>query len=288
MGARNNEERTGALNVPTDLPMPDLLKQENQPVSFQMPAPTEFVDLPSQGKFYPEGHPLAGQDSLEIRFMTAKDEDILTSQALLRKGIALDRFLQNIVLDKRVKVNDMLVCDKNALVIRARVTGYGPQYQTKVTCHACGTSQDHEFDLEDAKVVTAEDLLEQGVEINEQGLIQIQLPRTGATVLVRMLTGKEENQLISKSNIRNKNTEKVSSLLTNQLKMIITSINGNTNQHFIDNFVDSMPAMDSRFLRKEYAKSIPMVDLTQPFACSTCFYEKDMEVPFTSDFFWPK
>ena len=220
--------------------------------------------------------------------MTAKDEDNLTSQALLRKGVALDRFLQNIVIDKRVKVDDLLVCDKNALVVRARVTGYGPQYQTKISCPACGTSQDHEFDLDEAKVVTADDLATDDVYMNEKGHISFQLPRTNVNVVVRMMTGKDENQLIKKSNVRNKNSEKVSTLLTNQLKTIIVSANENTDQFFINDFVDNMPAMDSRFLRKEYAKNIPSIDMTQWFTCSTCFYEKDMEVPFTSDFFWPK
>jgi len=287
MGARNNEERLGSPNVPVDLPIPELQSDNKQQPAFQMPAPTEFVELPSQGKFYPDGHPLQGRDSLEIRFMTAKDEDILTSQALLRKGVALDRFLQNIILDKSIKVNDLLVCDKNALVVRARVTGYGPIYQTNVSCPACGSTQEHTFDLDEAKVVTADDMISGGAELNDDGTVNIELPRTKAAVVARILTGNDENRLVKSSNVRNKNTNKVSSLLTNQLKTIIVSVNGDTNKAFINDFVDNMPAMDSRFLRKEYAKNIPLVDLTQEFSCETCFYEKDMEVPFTTDFFWP-
>jgi len=287
MGARNNEERLGSPNVPADIPVPELMNEQTQASAFQMPRPTEFVELPSQGKFYPEDHPLYGQESLEIRFMTAKDEDILTSQSLLRKGLALDRFLQNIIIDKKVKVNDLLVCDKNALVVKARITGYGPLYQTKISCPACGTSQDHEFNLDDVKVVTADDIVEQGASLDENGHITLQLPRTNATVALRLLTGKDENQLVKNSNVRNKNTEKVSNLLTNQLKTLLISVNGNTDRRFINEFVDNMPAMDSRFLRKEYAKNTPTVDMTQPFACQECFYDQDMEVPFTTDFFWP-
>jgi hypothetical protein len=287
MGARNNEERLGSPNVPADIPVPELLNQENQQSAFHMPAPTEFVDLPSQGKFYPEDHPLHGKESLEIRFMTAKDEDILTSQALLRKGLALDRFLQNIIIDKKVKVNDLLVCDKNALVVKARITGYGPLYQTKISCPACGTSQEYEFNLDEVQTVTADDIVAQGANLDGNGHVTLQLPKTNATVTLRMLTGKDENQLVKSSNVRNRNTDKVSSLLTNQLKTLMVSVNGNADRRFINNFVDNMPAMDSRFLRKEYAKNTPIVDMTQLFACEECFYEKDMEVPFTTDFFWP-
>ncbi len=105
MARRNNEDRIGAPQVPADLPMPDLVEQQGQTGNqFSYPAPTEFVDLPSQGKFYPPAHALHGRDTLEIRFMTAKDEDILTSPALLRKGLALDRFLQNVILIKLSKL----------------------------------------------------------------------------------------------------------------------------------------------------------------------------------------
>ena len=287
MGARNNEDRLASPNVTADIPIPELYKQENQQAAFHVPNPTEFVELPSQGKFYPEDHPLYGQESLEIRFMTAKDEDILTSQALLRKGLALDRFLQNIIIDKKVKVNDLLVCDKNALVVKARITGYGASYQTKISCPACGTAQEYEFDLDEAKIITADNLVERGVNLNSEGHLVLLLPRTNVTVSLRMLTGKDENQLVKNSNVKNKSVDKVSNLLTNQLKTLIVSANGNTDRMFINNFVDNMPAMDSRFLRKEYAKSTPMIDLTQLFGCSECYFEKDMEVPFTSDFFWP-
>ena len=287
MARRNNEDRIGAPQVPADLPMPDLVEQQGQTSNqFSYPAPTEFVDLPSQGKFYPSTHPLHGRDTLEIRFMTAKDEDILTSPALLRKGLALDRFLQNVIIDKAVKVNDLLVCDKNALVVRSRVTGYGADYQTKVACPACGSTSEHNFNLDEGKIITADDLIAQGVQINEQGLIQIELPRTGATVMTRMLTGHDEARLVNKKGSPNQMVPP--NFLTNQLKAIIVSVDGNEDRGFINSFVDSLPALDSRHLRKEYAKSTPSVDLTQFFSCPSCFFEEEMEVPFTSDFFWPK
>ena len=157
--SRNNEERIGVKNVDADLPLvPEVIQEEdlpneeqqepkpnNLPLSFT--APTEIVDLPSGGRYYDSDHPLFGVDSLEIRFMTAKDEDILTSKTLLKKGLAIDRLLQNIMIDRRIKPNDLLLGDKNALVIAARITGFGEDYQTRVMCPVCGDSSDSSFDL---------------------------------------------------------------------------------------------------------------------------------------------
>jgi hypothetical protein len=88
---------------------------------FSFVVPTEFIDLPSEGKFYPEGHPLHGQTTLEIKQMTAKEEDLLTSRALLKKGIALDRLLSSVIVNKSIDPNSLLVGDRNAILIATRV-----------------------------------------------------------------------------------------------------------------------------------------------------------------------
>jgi hypothetical protein len=118
---RNNDERTGAKSAP-DAPSVVLNKQAAETFNFSVP--TEFVDMPSKGKYYPKEHPFHNKESVEIKFMTAKEEDILTSRALLKKGIAIDRMLQSILMEN-VDVDSLLVGDKNALVVAARITGYG-------------------------------------------------------------------------------------------------------------------------------------------------------------------
>ena len=110
-------------------------------------APTEFVALPSKGTVYKEFHPLHNQETIEIRYMTAKDEDILSSRTLLKKGIAVERFMQNIIVDKKIKVEDMVVGDRNAVLIAARVSGYGSDYSTSLTCPNCNTKSEFTFDL---------------------------------------------------------------------------------------------------------------------------------------------
>jgi hypothetical protein len=288
MTIRNNEERLGVDNAGSSPPIPEVVQQAQQEEApFVFPTPTEFVDLPSQGKFYPPGHVLHNVESLEIRFMTAKDEDILTSQALLRKGIALDRFLQNVLVDKTIKLDDLLTGDKNALIVKSRITGYGPEYQTTVSCPACGAKQEYEFDLEESNLITAEDLLNNGVNIQSDGTILFELPVTKASVCIKMMNGRDEKELARKQSL-NKKVKLQDTSLTDQLKMLIISVNGRTERRLIDQFVDNLPAKDSRFLRVSYAKSLPTMDLTQEFACTECDHAQEMEVPFTTDFFWPR
>ena len=283
MSVRNNQERIGAKpSVPSPVNNLDLTQQQ----SFSFPKPTEFVDLPSQGRFYSEDHPLYQQESIEIRFMTAKDEDTLSSQALIRKGVALDRFLQDIIVDKRVKVSDLVLCDKNAIIIKARITGYGEDYLTQVTCPECTTRSKYSFNLGDLPTITASDIEEAGYAIEEDGTYDIVLPKTQVTVKVRILTGRDEARLIQFAKRTKKND--VDRTLTNQLKLLIVSINGDDNKPTINHFVDTMPAVDSRFLRSHYATRLPKIDMRQEFECPECGSLTELEVPLSVDFFWPR
>ena len=146
--ARNNRDRTGSKATDDSPPIPKVLeKTTDSETSFSFVSPTEFVELPSKGLFYPEGHSLHGIDTVEIRYMTAKDEDILTSKALLRKGVAIDRLLKNVIVDSGVRIDDLLIGDKNAILVATRITGYGPEYNTKVGCVACGEVTEFNFML---------------------------------------------------------------------------------------------------------------------------------------------
>lgn len=297
MGIRNNEDRTGERRIQAADPVPALAAQEEPSAkkTLDFTCPTEYVDLPSQGKFYAEGHPLHGEDSVEIRFMTAKDEDILTSKSLLKKGVAIDRFLQNIIVDPKVKVQDLLVGDKNALVVASRITGYGADYQTKVTCPACGTSQDFEFDLDQSTTsrggleTLSEHLpaIAEKVVATEDNTWTVECPKSKVTVELQLMNGHHE-KFLAKSAAMKKKQKLPETILTDQLRQTIISVNGSAEARNINKFIDVMPAMDSRFLRSVYEKLMPNVDLTQHFDCHSCGFEQEMEVPFTTDFFWPK
>jgi hypothetical protein len=233
--------------------------------------------------------------------MTAKDEDILTSRALLKKGVAINRFLQNSIVDKRVKVEGLLTGDKNAILVAARISGYGSEYKTKTQCPACSTTQEYEFTLEngvatgfDTEYFDSEEH-KNLVSKNEDLTFNITLPKSEVVVTVRMLNGHDEAQMaksMQKAQKSAKNTRKEllghDTQMTDQMRTYITAVNGSTLMQHIYGFVNAMPASDSRFLRSAYAALMPNYDLRQHFACEACGYEQDMEVPFTADFFWPK
>jgi hypothetical protein len=302
MAIRNNEDRTGERKItaadPTAAVAAASGNTEEAPpagMSLDFSCPTEFVELPSRGLFYPEEHPLHGQEHIEIRFMTAKDEDILTSKSLLKKGVAIDRFLQNIIVDNKIKVADLLIGDKNALVVASRITGYGSDYKTKVTCPACGTSQDNEFDLEHSSInhggldAIAENSPEtaENIKETENNTWIVQCPKSKVYAELQLLTGHHE-KFLAKAAAMKKKQKLPETSLTDQLRQTIVSVNGNSEKVNINKFIDVMPALDSRFLRTVYEKLMPNIDLTQGFECHSCGFEQEMEVPFTTDFFWPK
>ena len=284
--SRNRERVGGTKQTHADPPVPPVAEAaQESPFSFVVP--TEFVELPSGGRFYAEGHPLHGESTIEIKQMTAKEEDILTSRSLLKKGIALDRVLRNVIIDKRIDVNSLLIGDKNAIVIATRVSGYGNEYTTNVTCPACGANQNFTFDLNECEAKdTTDEALDAGVVDNEDGTFNVALPRTGIDVTFSLMTGREEKRLL-KSMEGAKRKKEGESNITQQLKTIIKEVNGDDDPKLISYVVDNLPSLDSRYLRHAYKATNPDLDLVQEFECADCGHEQDMEVPLTADFFWP-
>ena len=253
---------------------------------FSFVTPTEFVELPSKGRFYEEGSSLAGLESIEIRHMTAKEEDLLTSESLLRKGVALDRMLQALLVNQSLDLDDFLIGDKNALIIASRISGFGPVYVTRVTCPACANVNEAEFDLESLSLRLVEDLPEE-VEETVEGTFKFTLPTTQVELEVRLLTTRLEKQL-STSTERKKKMNLPDSRSTDLLKTVIVSINGVTDTSMINRFVELMPALDSRHMRRVYERIKPDVDLDHEFTCESCSYGGKVVMPLTAEFFWPR
>ena len=280
-----NKGRVGDIaQKPEDTNPPPQVLQQQENSGFSFVVPTEFVDLPSQGRYYPEGHPLHNQDSIEIKQMTAKEEDMLTSRTLLKKGIALDRVVQSLIVDKTINVDSLLIGDKNALIIATRVSGYGNEYKTKVTCPACATTDEYNFDLNDSVVYRGEDMHILSITDNQDGTFDVVLPKLKTNVTFRLLIGADEKNLLTNKASRNVGFEK---LITTQLSKILLAINGDDSRDTIEYVVDNMPSIDSRHLRACYRAAAPNIDLTQTFVCEECGHDEEMEVPLTADFFWP-
>jgi len=257
-------------------------------LSFVMP--TEFVELPSRGKFYTKDHPLHNKDVVEIRFMTAKHEDILTSPTLLRKGIAVDRLIEDLIIDREYDIDSLLIGDKNAITIAARSTGYGPKYSVNMSCPSCSVTQIQEFDLQELKnsFPEEEDLKDLNIVSTERGTFMVTLPVTGVEVELKLLTGKDDKDLENYKKMLKKHAGDDTGIgLSDQLKQMIVAANGETDRSILEQFVDRMPAMDSKFIRINYAAVMPNVNMKQDFKCKSCGYEEEVDVPLTAEFFWP-
>ena len=290
MSIRNNEDRFSAPQPDTDPPIDILEEEPTGPNPFSFVVPTEFVDLPSRGEFYSSTHPLHRQETIEIKYMTAKEEDILTSQSLLEKGLALDRLMANLIIDKRIKPDGLLSGDRNAILIAARKSGYGTDYTTKVTCPSCAEVDTHHYNLDEAVVSLVpeeEELTQLRVARTDKGHFTVELERNPVTVEFRLLTGREETYLLR--NVEKRKKKKLDQqLITDQLKLMIVSINGYTEKELLHKFVDTMTLVDAKLLRTAAQKVTPNIELRKEFVCDQCGHEDEIEFPFTTDFFWPQ
>lgn len=272
---RNNEERLGTKD---DQSSPSTLS----PLEFV--SPTSFVKLPSEGLYYPEGHPLHNQETIEIKEMTAKEEDILTSRALLEQGVAIDRLLESLVIDKTIKVGSLLAGDRNAIMVQARIGAYGPSYKVAINCPACGEQNKHEFDLGEIKAIKTE--LHEAAERLPNNNVMVKLSN-GWEVECKMLDGRDEKMMVKESE-RKKKKKIPESPLTDMLNLIVVSVSGHRDAETIRKAVAFMPAKDTRLLREAYQTAIPNVDMSQAFECRSCGHSEDMEIPLSAEFFWPK
>ena len=284
--SRNNQDRMGPKTVNSDPPFPAMMG-DSKPQPLQFVVPTEFVELPTKGLFYSEGHPFYNTAEIEIKFMTAKEEDILTDKTLLKKGLALDRLIKSLLVDKSVNPDSLFVGDKNAILIGARKSGYGAQYDTKVICPVCFAHGRHEFNLDEAQIINNGNLENDEVVKTESGTIIFSTPKMGVEVECRMLTGQDEKKMLAQQKNNKKNNLPERSLTT-QLKTIIASVDGNSDRSYINSFVEACTAMDSRYIRTVYQTSIPSIQLREEYVCGECDASTTIDVPFTTDFFWPQ
>ena len=255
--------------------------EANEASAFRVP--TEFVPLPSFGLVYPPNSPLHNLKEIEVRYMTAIDEDILTSRSLLRSGKAIDAVLKNCILDARINPEELLSGDKNALITFLRVSGYGPEYKVEIDCPSCEETSKYEFDLSQLEMKTLD------VEPIEQGenRFHIQLP-TGTHIEFKFLNSAEEKEISdAQDRIKRSTNSPVDRNVTTRLKNTIISIDGNTDPSLINQYVDTLNVRDSRALRKYMEDNTPDIDMNQEFNCPHCGHRGEVDVPISVGFFWP-
>ena len=243
--------------------------------------PTEVVELPSKGYFYPKDSPLAS-GKVEMKYMTAKEEDILTSPNLLKQGIAVDKLLETLIVDKKINLGDILIGDKNALIVAARILGYGKNYDFLT------------FDDDGEEVTAAVDLTAlNDKEIDFTGLTEgvnefsFTLPNSKREITLRFLTHRDEKELEKEAEVLKKLPGSIVKAMTSRMKRIIASVDGNTEKQHINEFVDNeFLSVDSLELRK-YLNSInPDINMTT-IATFPDGREEEVAVELTAQFFWP-
>lgn len=236
--------------------------------------PTEVVDLPSKGLLYPKESPLSS-GKIEMKYMTAKEEDILTNQNYIEGGIVIDKLLQSLIVDPAIDFGELLIGDKNALLLAARIFGYGKDYEFEYK----GQSETVDLSLIENKVID-EKLFRQGV--ND---FKFTLPTTGVELTFRLLTHRDEQKIDQEIKGLRKLNRDSSAELSTRWKYIITSINGVSDNKTIRDFVDNrFLAMDSRAFRKYIQEIQPDVDLR--------FFPEDgpeggVNIPIGINFLWP-
>jgi hypothetical protein len=234
--------------------------------------PTEVIELPSKGLLYPEGSELA-KGTLEMKYMTAKEEDILTNQSYIQKGTVLDKLMKSLIISK-INYDELLIGDKNAIMVAARILGYGKDYSFSIL------GEDHTVDLSTLENKPLNEELFKDGENN----FEFTLPHSGNKVTFKLLTHKDEQDISRELEGLKKINKDNSPELTTRLKHLITSVEGKTEKKDIREFVDNyLLARDSRALR-EYIKEIqPDVDLT--------FFptgeSNRINIPIGVSFFWP-
>ena len=238
--------------------------------------PTEVVELPSKGLLYPEDSPLS-KGTIEMKYMTTKEEDILTNQNFIRKGIVIDKLLRSLVVTEGFKYDDLLIGDKNAIMVAARILSYGSEYNftylgEKVSVDL-STLENKNIDYS---------LLESGK--NE---FAFKLPHTDNTVTFKILTHKDERHIDKEiEGLKKVNKDNVAEVTT-RLKHMITSVNGITELKDIREFVDNyLLAKDARALREYYNEVSPDIDMLVNIYTEEGGQE-DVELPVTVNFFWP-
>ena len=234
--------------------------------------PTEVVELPSKGLLYSEESGLKS-GKIEMKYMTAKEEDILTNQSYISKGVVLDKLMQSLIVSK-VDYNSLLLGDKNAIMVAARILGYGSEYKFTYG----GEDQTVDLSLIENKEID-ESLFKEG---NNQ--FEFTLPHSKNHITFKFLSHKDEKSIQRELDGLKKINKDASPELTTRLKHMITSVEGKTETKDIRDFVDNyLLAKDSRALREHIKEIQPDVDLT----FFPDGYENRVSIPVGVSFFWP-
>lgn len=244
--------------------------------------PTEMVELPSKGLLYPEGSPLA-EGKIEMKYMTAKEEDILSNANYLKQGIWLDKLLQSMIITK-INYNDLLLGDKDAIILAARILGYGKDYSFRYTFPSSETDEEVTVDLTTLSEKKFDTSLIKEPRKNE---FTFEFPATGNVITFKLLTVGDDVEIDKEMAGLKKIDPKGSYEISTRLKHMITSVNGDYDKKTVREFVDyALLARDAKAFRDYISTINPGIDMTYTHITENGV-EEDIVIPVGLNFFWP-
>jgi len=235
--------------------------------------PTEVVELPSKGLVYPKENPLSS-GKVEMKYMTAREEDILTNSNYIRKGIVIDKLLQSLIVSK-INYNDLVVGDKNALLVAARVLGYGKDYSFTYY------GEEHTVDMSslDNKEIDES-------KFDHKNEFEFTLPHSKTNITFQLMTQGLENKIDRELKGLEKLKKEVSPEMSTRMKHLILSVEGDSELKTVREFVDTyLLARDAKALRDHIVDFQPDVDFTYEIEVDGELEE--IKIPITSNFFFP-
>ena len=247
--------------------------------------PTEVLALPSKGLLYPKDHPLSS-GTIDVKYMTAKEEDILTSSNLIEKGLVIDRLLESVIANPKVKLDDLLIGDKNALMLGTRVLGYGKEYVVEIEDPDTTLKVEFKVDL----TTLESKKIDEKIFKSGENKFSFTLPNSKKELEYKLLTHQDEKAIDNTLKQYQKITKVtgVSSELTTRLKAQIISVDGKTDRKEIDDFVDNQfLALDTKAFRKHVAAMTPDIIFETEYE-SQIGELHTVTIPIGVGFFWPE
>lgn len=258
-------------------------RDEPHPADDDFVPPVSTVKLPSRGLTYPADSPLFGLESVDIKGVTAREENILTSVALIKKGTVLSTLMRACITNRLIDPDQMLVGDRNAVLTSIRISAYGPRYSARVSCPECREEADHDFDLSRLNLRMLDEQPVGGPGSNE---FSFTLPQSGWEVRFRLMDAAASLKLDREAEAVRKKTGQEQGI-TLRLVSQVTSLKGITDPTKLARGLVNLPARDSRALRLHMDKIAPEVDMSQEYECASCGKTSEVEIPLGTEFFWP-
>ena len=241
--------------------------------------PTEVIDLPSLGKLYPKNSPLA-DGKIELKYMTTREEDILMSENLIKKGVVIDKLLDSLIVTPNVKQTDLILGDKNAVLVASRILAYGPQYTTEMINPSNPNQKiQHTFDLSNCPFKELSDDIK-----HDGNSFDFTTPVGKNKLKFKILTGADE--ILMNKDIEQSAKYGHQTTISTRLRYSVIEVDGDKTQETINSFTQNMLARDSVALRNQIQKVSPDIDMTSEVEIGG--ETVSVSIPLSVEFFWPK